>query len=155
MNIELEKMWEEAVMNNLKYITGICLKGLRKKQSQGNWSSGQYLHQDLPKCEVGLLTTWLWCSVLLIEEEGNVAFILLVFWTVCYVSMLHYITNHAPGIMSFFVHILLTCCMCFYCLVTSVTDNNILKDTCINNGLYEDPANCRNYYWCQVNTCSI
>jgi hypothetical protein len=26
---------------------------------------------------------------------------------------------------------------------------------CTSDGLHEDPANCRNYYWCQVNINSI
>jgi hypothetical protein len=34
--------------------------------------------------------------------------------------------------------------------VTSAAGSKIHKDTCINSGLFEDPANCRNYYWCQV-----
>jgi len=41
--------------------------------------------------------------------------------------------------------------MCFCLAATSVTDSKIPKDTCISDGLFEDPADCRNYYWCQVN----
>jgi len=41
--------------------------------------------------------------------------------------------------------------MCFYFPVTSITGKDLPKDMCVNDGLYEDPANCRNYYWCQVN----
>ncbi|PNF16877.1 putative chitinase 10 [Cryptotermes secundus] len=33
--------------------------------------------------------------------------------------------------------------------VTSEISNIIPKDMCTSNGLYADPANCRNYYWCQ------
>jgi hypothetical protein len=42
-------------------------------------------------------------------------------------------------------------CVCFCLAATSVTNNKIPKDTCIRDGLFEDPADCRNYYWCQVN----
>lgn len=45
--------------------------------------------------------------------------------------------------------------MCLYFPVTSEIDNIIPKDMCISNGLHEDPTNCRNYYWCQVNISSI
>jgi len=46
--------------------------------------------------------------------------------------------------------------MCLCLAATSITDSKIPKDTlpkdmCISDGLFEDPADCRNYYWCQVN----
>jgi len=46
--------------------------------------------------------------------------------------------------------------VCFCLAATSIAHNKVpkdtlSKDTCIGDGLFEDPADCRNYYWCQVN----
>jgi len=42
--------------------------------------------------------------------------------------------------------------VCFCLAATSIAGSKIPKDMCIGDGLFEDPADCRNYYWCQVNS---
>jgi hypothetical protein len=66
VNDELERIWKEVVVPNLRYYPNICLEGLRKTTqnlSQDSWSLSQDFNLVPPKYKAGVLTIWPRCSV--------------------------------------------------------------------------------------------
>jgi hypothetical protein len=60
VNNELERIWKETAMSDLRYHLGICLEGLRKRTKQfcqERQSFNEDLNSRFPEYEGGMLHT--------------------------------------------------------------------------------------------------